>query len=387
MAIREMPNGRWQACVSVRIPGTPQVKRITKMAPKGAGKRQARQLELEIRSELAAGKRRVTATKSSTLLELMHRWLADHAAHVAEQSAYEYRRRIKQWIEPHPIAKIRVDQLTTQHVDGHYARLTRHGLSPRSIQLVHANISAALDRAIAWDLIGRNVSQQARRPKIIENEVQVPSDEITAQLYEAAGKLSPSFQFWMHLAIVTGARRGEISGLKWSDIDLDLGTLRIIRTLGPRQHDGPPKTQRSTRTVHLDPATMDLVRAHWEAVIDLSAELKDDNPYDRWLFPHQDSMNGRIHRSYDWPHHQLRRAILLVPGSAGTKPHHLRHRAATALLAAGVTITDTAARIGNSPAVLMRTYAHSVDDHNRQTATAAHAALPTPTPKADRNAS
>jgi integrase len=121
---------------------------------------------------------------------------------------------------------------------------------------------------------------------------------------------------------------------------------------------------------------MDLVRAHWEAVIDLSALLHDPDPYDRWLFPHQDHMNGRTHRSYDWPHHQLNRAKLLVPGSAGIKPHQLRQRAATMLLAAGVTIPDVAARIGNTPAILMRTYAHTLNDHQRQTATAAHAALP-----------
>lgn len=199
MALRQRPDGRWQAVVSVRVDG--KVVRHTKLAPKGAGVREAKRLEDQIRGELATRRRTAMAERRSTVIELVDRWLEMHASTVRASSAAEYRRRVDRWIRPHPIAQIRLDKLTAQHVDAHYARLRSAGLGVRSLQSAHALLDQALDNAVRWELISRNPASGVRfkRPRDV---VVVPEEQVTITAAKAAHGLSAEWGMWLHLLIV-----------------------------------------------------------------------------------------------------------------------------------------------------------------------------------------
>lgn len=356
MAIRERPDGRWQAVVSVRVDG--KVVRHTKLAPKGAGKREAKRLEDEIRGELAARRKSATAERRSTVIELVDRWLEMHASTVRASSAAEYRRRVDRWIRPHPIAQVRLDKLTAQHVDAHYARLRSAGLGARSLQAAHALLDQALDNAVRWELMPRNPAAgvKFKRPRDV---VVVPEERVTLAAAKAAHLQSPEWGLWLHLLIVTGARRGEISALRWSDVDIKTGTLTIERSAVPKLDDQPPKNGQA-RTVILDAVTVELLRAAWDVAAINAAELGDAHPERRWLFT--GDPEGRRRRPYDWPTWQWTKMRELVPELRTVKMHHLRHRAATMLIAAGIPVTVAADRLGHSPQTLLRTYAHPTAD-------------------------
>lgn len=364
MAIRERPDGRWQAVVTIRVHG--RVERHTKLAPKGAGKRQAKQLEDEIRTELATKRRSSTAT--STLIEHVDRWLELHATTVRKTSADEYRRRVTRWIRPHPIAAVRLAKLTPQHIDAHLALLARSGIGGRSVQMVHALLHAALEDAVRWELIHRNPAHGARRIPINARKPEVPADDLVVQAVTAARTISDEWGLWLHLLVITGARRGEISALRWSDIDLKAGTLTIARTLGPKGHIGSTKNG-GIRTVHLDADTLTRLNEAWAATRELAATIHQARPVTRWLFT--GDADGHTHHPYDWATWQWTKTRTLVPGLKTIRMHDLRHRAATTLIAAGIPITVVAGRLGHSPTTLTRTYTHETTDHGAAAAAAA----------------
>ena len=85
------------------------------------------------------------------------------------------------------------------------------------------------------------------------------------KLLEAAG--GDRLEALYVLAIHTGMRRGELLGLKWSDVDLENSRIGIRRTLtrtdgGKRYTLGDPKTKRSHRTVRITPQAVEALRRH-----------------------------------------------------------------------------------------------------------------------------
>ncbi len=354
VALRELPNGRWQAVVSVRVGG--RVRRITRMAPPGAGRRQAKQLEDQIRAELSSGRRTATAAKASTLVELVTRFLEIHAPNVRPSSIEAYRHRLEDWIAPHPIGKIRVDRLTVADLERHYAGLIETGLSPSSVHLVHVLIHSALDLAVRWETIPRNVAALARKPRQTRRETIPPTQLLAESIAAHAWTISPEWGLWVHLSLVTGARRGEISGLRWGDLDLDRGELQISRTMHPGGSTGPTKA--GGRRVVLDAATVALLTAHRDELAELVELLRQDIR-DRWIF----TSDPEAHRprSYTWPAGIWSEARKEIPGAGSVRLHDLRHFAASSLLARGISVVAAAHRLGNSPEVLLSTYGHTTE--------------------------
>ena len=137
------------------------------------------------------------------------------------------------------------------------------GRAPMMILEVHAVIRAALDHAVARRLVDRNVARDTRsrrRPPASGVARSWTAAELSAFLTAARGqRLYPA----LHLAAHTGMRRGEIVGLKWSDLSVAHSRLSVSRTLqnvGGRPVEFAPKTRTSRRSVEIDRATLDELR-------------------------------------------------------------------------------------------------------------------------------
>jgi integrase len=214
-------------------------------------------------------------------------------------------------------------------------------------------VRAALDLAVERELLGRNPalgSHARRRPPARAAARAWSPDELRSFLTAAQHH---RLYAALHLAAHTGIRRGEIVGLKWSDLDRSASRLSISRTLqnvGGRSVEFGVKTRTSRRTVDLDHGTMrQLDRWRRRLRSDRLPHGADDwmscNARGRPLNP--DSVSQLIDRI-------VRRAAL-----PRIRFHDLRHTHASLLVAAGVPVKVASERLGHAhPAFTMHTYQH-----------------------------
>ncbi len=122
----------------------------------------------------------------------------------------------------------------------------------------------ALDNAIKWNLISPNVTTQVSTPHLERYETKALSIEQAHKLLEAAK--GSRIETLLILAITTGARRGELLGLRWDDIDMEHKVLSIRRTLnhisGYRFVENDPKTKSSRRKIMLPNVAIDALKKH-----------------------------------------------------------------------------------------------------------------------------
>lgn len=138
------------------------------------------------------------------------------------------------------------------------------GLSPRRVAYIRAVLRRALGQALKWNLVSRNVATLVDPPRQVRHEISPLSpDECQRLLVEVRGdRLEALFV----VALATGARQGELIGLRWSDLDLDAGTLTVRRARA-MQADGSlgfsePKSEKSRRTISLPAIALVALRAH-----------------------------------------------------------------------------------------------------------------------------
>lgn len=169
------------------------------------------------------------------------------------------------------------------------------------------------------------------------------------------------------LAASTGARRSELLGLKWHDIDLDSGTLSIRRTLilvDGRMQVGKPKTDKSRRTIDIDAHTSQMIRKHRATQLKERMRASDVWGPGEWVFTNEIGQPIRP----DWV---TRRFSRLVAATALPRItfHQLRHGHATALLAAGINPRIAQERLGHyHPSFTMAVYQSVLPNMQREAA-------------------
>jgi integrase len=296
---------------------------------------------------------------TTTVGEFLTRsWMPNKRRTVRATTAYRYAWFIDRYITP-AIGEIPLRRLRADHLDDLYDRLTtsggRHGngLAPKTIADVHMIIRAALDDAVARELLGRNVAHHTRgrrRPPARAAARSWTAAELSHFLTAARSRrLYPA----LHLAAHTGTRRGEIVGLRWSDLDHARARLSISRTIqnvGGQPVEFGVKTRTSRRTVELDHHTVDvLVRWRHRLRNDRLPHGADDwvfcNRSGRFLNPESISqLFDRVVQHCDVPRIRF---------------HDLRHTHASLLIADRVAIKVVSERLGHAhPAFTMHTYQH-----------------------------
>ena len=197
--------------------------------------------------------------------EYLGRWLADSVRDTVRPTTYErYEQMVRLHIHP-VLGKVKLKNVTSAQVRGLYRQKLDAGLSARTVQYVHVTLHKALKQAIADGLIPRNATEAVKPPQVRREEMRPLTAEQVKVLFKAAkGDRLKSLYV---LAVTTGLRQGELLGLKWDDIDLEVGTLQVRRTLTTAK-GGPvlstPKTKGSRRTVKLSQMALEALRSHLE---------------------------------------------------------------------------------------------------------------------------
>ncbi len=220
----------------------------------------------EARGDAARGI--VFDAEGATVSEFLARWLEDRVRPSASHRTHAaHRQQVRSHIVP-AIGRIKLDALRKAHVDRLYADLLRSGLAPSSVRRVHAVLHAALEEAVRGDLIPRNPAAYANKPKARQEGIE-PLDANQARKLLDAAK-GDRYEALYVLCLTAGLRQGEALGLRWSDVDLDAGTLRVNRQLQRVRRDGErsgtlefsePKNA-SRRTVGLPQRALSALRSH-----------------------------------------------------------------------------------------------------------------------------
>ena len=171
---------------------------------------------------------------------------------------------------------LRLVDLRAAHINALYDELeatggrSGHGLAPKTMQNIHGVLSKILGDATQQGVISRSPVDLVNAPTADKptHTIWTPEQLRTFLLHVADDDLHAG---WMLFA-TTGARRGEVAGLTWDDLDLDGHELHIDWTLGHVGHDlrwkPRPKSQAGRRTIALDPATVDALQTHRRAQLE-----------------------------------------------------------------------------------------------------------------------
>jgi integrase len=247
-------------------------------------------------------------------------------------------------------------------------------LSPTTLEQHHTLLHSALKAAQLQGLVQRNVASlvigKPHRPEGHEDVLKHCWEAEEARRFIAAAKeVGPQPAAFYTLTLDSGARKGELCGLKWTDVDLDAGTVAIVRQLikpGPQPVFGPLKNG-ERRTISVAAETVTLLRRHKAH----QAELKLAN----WAHYHDHGLVfakewEHLRRHGDTLGHPLQmnnlgqnefRKLIKQSGVRPIKFHGLRHTCATLLLQAGVPIKVVQERLGHKRIeITLNIYAHAL---------------------------
>ncbi|MDQ4000206.1 MAG: site-specific integrase [Actinomycetota bacterium] len=305
--------------------------------------------------------------------QYLGRWLADSVRDTVRSTTFErYEQMVRLHIRP-VLGKTKLKSLTPAHVRGLYRERLDAGLSRRTVQYVHVTLHKALKQAVMDGLIPRNATEAVRPPQVRREEMRPLAPEQVKVLLEAAR--GERLEALYVLAVTTGLRQGELLGLKWEDVDLEDGTLRVRRTLVTAK-GGPqlttPKTKGSRRTVRLTQSTVNALRRHLEqqlGEIDRAGSLWRENGL---IFCSEtgdplDRRNVTAHRF---------KPLLKRAGLPQIRFHDLRHTCATLLLGRNVNPKIVSEMLGHaSIAITLDTYSHVLPNMQSEAAKAMEDAL------------
>jgi integrase len=203
--------------------------------------------------------------KNLTLGEYLDRWLSDAVRGTVRESTYS---RDKYLVTNHvkpSIGRVKLKNLNARLLQSLYRERLDSGLSGSTVQKIHHVLHKALTQAMRWELIPRNPADSVKAPTPTPKEMHPLSALEARQLLEAAR--GDRLEALYVLAIHTGMRRGELLALKWADVDLDLATVRVRRTL-TRGEDGrgyvvgAATKSGKGRHVRLTPSAVEALKRH-----------------------------------------------------------------------------------------------------------------------------
>ena len=370
-SMRQRGNDSWQLRVHAGRDASTGRKRYVERTFRGT-KREASKALAAMVAEV--DQRPVGSGGKGTVAALCREWLAHATPSFSPKTVETTRMYIEDPIIP-VLGSIPVAKLTPADLDRFYRQLLAVGRSrgpyaPASIRRVHGIIRRALTQGVRWGWITHNPAIDASPPRVPMKELKPPEPGQVVQLFRLAQESDPELATFIMLAASSGARRGELLALRWSDIDLDHGTLSIERGL-VRVGDGlieqGTKTHQSRR-ISLDSGTIAALEVHHHQAEERAQSAGSTVTSESFVFSH--SVDG----SRPWHPDSTSRAFRRIckqAGVSGVRLHDLRHYVATRLLTAGVDVRTVAGRLGHrNPSTTLNVYSHFVPETDQQAADA-----------------
>lgn len=281
----------------------------------------------------------------------------------AENTRSSYQGNLDKWIYP-ALGSFKITEITAAQIDALFISMKSQGKSHATVIKVYNILFGIFKRAYKHDLVEKNPMDKVTRPEPRKDEVkkQEPepytADEII-HIWNSLEKEPMKWRLYVRLLIDTGARRGEICGLQWKDVDFKENRITISGNLCYTKAKGiyldTPKNGK-IRIVDVDPAVMALLQQH--RCEQLQHFL---GPY---VFTQED---------YPDPMHPQSPTRYLKKFSAkynvpDLHPHKLRHSFASIAITNGADIASVSEKLGHSDkSITLRMYTHADQESIKKT--------------------
>ena len=358
--IRKRSDGRWEARIIIghKNDGSPMYKSAFAKTQKSALKQLHQLLDLYRDVDL-------TEECRMTLGEWMDKWMDEYMIFTIKENTIKgYRSQIDHQIKPF-IGHKQLASLTTADIQKFYNKIKKEGrvhphpihghvLSDSMVRKIHMMLHEAMEVAVRERYIVRNPTDNTTIPKKTTTEKQVLDDSQLNRFLEAI-QGEPYWHDFFYVEVMTGLRRGEICGIKWSDIDFNEGTLCIKRSVSTKEGGGvsigETKTDAGARTIIMPPSVATLL---WE---------KRSDAINEWVFPHYTNPSDPLHPSSAYKKLKTLLKRLELPL---LRFHDLRHTFATQATDGGVDPKTLAGILGHTDASFtLDTYTHVTSDMQR----------------------
>ncbi len=276
-----------------------------------------------------------------TVAQHFERWLRDEVQHTRKPRTHQsYSDSARLYILP-LCGALKLTQLQPAHVQQFHTAMIERGLSAKTVRIAHSALHAALDQAVDWNLVPRNVAALVKAPRLKRQEVQAFDAAQARQSQTVAA--ATRWNGLIAVALATGMRQGELLGLTWGDVDFEAGVIRVRRQLGRDGTLDELKNDKHRRSIDTPTSTLAALKEHKrqqsEARLLLGQKWEDHGLV---FCTHAGRPLGwrNVGREYK---HLLSRA-----GLPDYPFHALRHTNATLLLLQGVHPKVVQERLGHS---------------------------------------
>jgi integrase len=224
----------------------------------GTTKREVQQKLRELLSNADRGI--LPSAERLTVAQFLDRWLEDTVKRGLRPSTYsDYRNSVHRHAIP-AFGKVQLAKLQPMHLQRLYAEMLDKGLSPKTVGNVHGCLHVALKQALEWGLVPRNVASVVRKPRPRKVPIQVLTEGQVGLLLQA-GRGSRQ-EALVTLALASGMRESELLGLRWGEVDLDRGLVRVTGQLRRDRSIEDTKTPTGNRTIDLPGSAVETLREH-----------------------------------------------------------------------------------------------------------------------------
>ena len=360
--IGQRPDGRWYAQVMVgyKPDGKKDVRTVY-----GKTRGGCQQKLDELRKRAGGGLLPEAGKDHNTLGVFLKDWLEAAHGTVRTSTLDAYRHYVNKHLIP-GLGRSRLAALKPDAIRRFYRAKGEEGLSPRTVHHLHAILHKALHDAVLWNYVPANPCDRVKAPTVPRKEIEPPAFADLARLLDAAEAAGDRHAALWTTAVYSGCRQGELLGLHWGDLDLDVGTLSVRRTLakatGGVPMYGEPKTSSSRRTIRIAPEAAAGLKAHRDRQDFERRRLGEAWPDYGLVFT---SVVGTPLDRRNVTRH-FKAALKRAGLRESVRFHDLRHAAATLMLEAGVDTKIASARLGHSTtAITQDLYQHwirSLDD-------------------------
>ena len=311
--------------------------------------------------------------RAGTVADLLDRWIGQASPAWSSTTLAQTRSIVEHHLKPQ-LGDIRVNKLTTIDIDDMYRLLSRCGgrdgrpLTPGTVHRVHVVLHRALTQAVRWEWIWLNPAANSSPPRVTPTEIRPPTPDQIQRLVASVEDTDLDFATYLWLAASTGARRSQMLGLRWADIDFTHSAIGFSRAYV----DGPAgpvlratKTHRTYR-VAVDHASMQRLVDHYQRSTQRATQHKHLLTDKAFVF------SAEPDGSVPWLPNHVTKMFINHRRRAGVgqfRLHDLRHFMATEMLAHGVAIVTVSQRLGHARAsTTLNVYGHCVPGADRDAA-------------------
>jgi integrase len=308
--------------------------------------------------------------RSGTVADLLDQWMGQASSAWSSTTVVQTRSVVEHHLKPQ-LGHVRVNKLTTVDIDAMYLHLLRGGgrdgspLAPGTVHRIHVVLHRALTQAVRWEWIWLNLAANASPPRVAPAEIRPPTPDQLQRLVASVEASDPDFATYLWLAASTGARRSQMLGLRWADIDFPHSAIGFSRAYV----DGPvgpvlraTKTHRTYR-VAVDAESLLRLVDHYRRAVDRGGVAARGEAF---------VFTGDAHGEAPWLPNRVTKTFIGHRRRAGVgefRLHDLRHFMATQMLAHGVAVVTVAQRLGHARAsTTLNVYGHCVPGADRDAA-------------------